>query len=114
MRTSMTILIFLFTHLLMAQNDELLPRYKYDVHKAVISDEISIAYVDEGHQDAPILLMVHGWGGYIKNWYPTIDGLKESYRCIALDLPGYGQSTIKDFDQKDYLSFFADAVNQFV
>lgn len=114
MKTTLSIFLLLCAQLLMAQNDELLPSYKYDVKKVLITDDISLAYVDEGDKKAPVLLMVHGLGGYIKNWYPTIDGLKDSYRCIAVDLPGYGLSTLKAFEKDDYMEFFADAVNHFV
>jgi len=40
--------------------------------------------------------------------------LKDEYRCIALDLPGYGQSTIRDFEREDYMEFFANSVIEFV
>ena len=92
-----------------------LPTYKYEENYQVVRDSIRIAYVDEGVKDAPVLLMVHGLGGYIKNWYFTIDQLRENYRCIALDLPGYGLSTMRYFEkeQADYLDFFSQIINEF-
>ncbi|WP_370088904.1 alpha/beta fold hydrolase [Ekhidna sp.] len=91
-----------------------MPNYKYETKKVTIFDDIQIAYVDEGAEEAPVIVMVHGLGGYIKNWYPTIDGLSDAYRCIALDLPGYGQSTLRDFEEEDYIDFFARSLDAFV
>ncbi|MEO9870146.1 alpha/beta fold hydrolase [Ekhidna sp.] len=113
MKKLIIILTITSSHILSAQDDEMIPSYKYNTEKVTISEGIELAYVNEGPQDAPVILMVHGLGGYIKNWYPTIDGLKETYRCIALDLPGYGQSTIRDFEKEDYMQFFANSVNEF-
>lgn len=113
MKKWIPILLLVLSNMSIAQSD-LLPRYKYQVSKVSISENIEIAYVDEGDREAPVLLMVHGLGGYVKNWYPTIDELSSDYRCIALDLPGYGLSTIRDFQEEDYLEFFSNAVQVFV
>ncbi len=114
MKKNLTLLFILTCQFLIAQTNDFMPKYKYEVKKVKIVDDIEIAYVDEGDDDAPTILMIHGLGGYIKNWYPTIDGLNDSFRCIALDLPGYGQSTIRDFSEEDYISFFANAIMSFV
>lgn len=115
MRGLLFIISILFlSQFAMAQNDEFMPTYKYEVKEVTIFNDIQIAYVDEGAKDAPTILMVHGLGGYIKNWYPTIDGLKDEYRCIALDLPGYGLSALRDFEEDDYMEFFARSVDEFV
>lgn len=114
MRENLFILSILIGQVLTAQNHELMPTYKYDTKKVSIAEEIEMAYVDEGVADAPVIIMIHGLGGYIKNWYETIDGLKDEYRCIAIDLPGYGQSTIRDFEEEDYMEFFANSLITFV
>ena len=114
MKSLITISFLCLAQFSIAQNDEFMPSYKYEIKKVTIFDDIQIAYVDEGAEDAPLMIMVHGLGGYIKNWYPTIQGLSDTYRCIALDLPGYGQSTLKDFEEEDYIDFFARSVDAFV
>jgi pimeloyl-ACP methyl ester carboxylesterase len=114
MRILTTILLLSLTQIAVAQNDRFMPTYKYEVKKVSIFDEIEMAYVDEGNKNAQVIVMVHGLGGYIKNWYPTIDGLKDNYRCIAVDLPGYGQSTLRDFAEEDYMVFFARSVDAFI
>ena len=50
-----------------------------------------IHYVDEG--DGPPLLMLHGNPTWSFTWRRVIDGLRDRYRCIATDLPGFGLST---------------------
>ena len=109
--------IFILTVLVkmtFAQDDPFLPSYQYEVRKVSIFDDVELSYVDQGPKDAQVILMIHGLGGYIKNWYPVIDDLSNEYRCIALDLPGYGKSTIRDFDKNDYMQFFANSINEFV
>lgn len=38
------------------------------------------------------VLLVHGFGGNLKSWGLTQSALSESFRVIALDLPGHGDS----------------------
>lgn len=85
--------------------------YPYEVHKVQVSDSVEIAYVDEG-AGAQTLLLVHGMGSYLKSWTKNIEALKSDYRCIALDLPGYGKSSKDDYTHS--MTFFADAVQQFI
>jgi pimeloyl-ACP methyl ester carboxylesterase len=47
-------------------------------------------YVDEG--TGPVLLLIHGLGGSICNWAPTIEHFKRTHRVVAIDLPGFGKS----------------------
>jgi haloalkane dehalogenase len=49
-----------------------------------------IHYVDEG--SGPIVLMVHPAFGWSFTDRELIKGLRDQYRCIALDLPGFGLS----------------------
>ena len=43
-------------------------------------------------RDAPILLFLHGFMGSVEDWQPVMDQLDEDYCCLALDLPGHGQT----------------------
>jgi pimeloyl-ACP methyl ester carboxylesterase len=54
-------------------------------------DGITLAYVDEGSGDPVVLL--HGWGGQAASMTPLITGLREQYRIVAFDLPGFGGSS---------------------
>jgi len=48
---------------------------------------------DHGPEDAPVLLLVHGWSQSSLSWSKQINsGLTKSFRIIAPDLRGHGQS----------------------
>jgi epoxide hydrolase 4 len=49
-------------------------------------------YLEQGPADAPILLMLHGFPEYSGAWTELADRLSDSYRCIAPDQRGFGQS----------------------
>lgn len=69
-----------------------------------------VHYTDRG-KGRTTLLMVHGLGSNLKAWDKVIPQLSNEYRCIALDLPGYGLS-----DKGDYpfdIPFFAETLLQF-
>src|SRR5690554_685179 len=84
--------------------------YPYDVQKVEISNGIEIAYMDEG-QGSETIIMIHGLGSYAPAWKKTIEGLSKNYRCIAIDLPGYGKSSKGNYSGS--MTFFADAVQEF-
>lgn len=54
-------------------------------------DEHELAYVDEG--EGPPLLMVHGNPTWSFLYRDVIAGLRDRFRCVAVDLPGFGFST---------------------
>lgn len=54
-------------------------------------DGHTVHYVDEG--SGPTLLMLHGNPTWSFLWRDAIRGLREDFRCIALDYPGFGLST---------------------
>ena len=56
-------------------------------------DGHSVHYVDEG--EGPLLLMLHGNPTWSFLYRRLIEGLKDRFRCIALDYPGFGLSTAK-------------------
>jgi pimeloyl-ACP methyl ester carboxylesterase len=42
--------------------------------------------------DGPPILFLHGLGGTRLAWEPQLEGLSDRFRCIAWDMPGYGQA----------------------
>ena len=50
-----------------------------------------VHYVDEGH--GPILLFLHSNVVWSFTYRHLMQGLRDSFRCIALDFPGFGLST---------------------
>lgn len=57
-------------------------------------DGLQMVYTDEGDKDAPPLFMIHGWGSFKGVWRTTSPTLKQHFRCIAVDLIGFGESDI--------------------
>ena len=65
--------------------------YDTKVKKISINSE-ELAYIEEG-QGTETLIFIHGLSSNLKAWKKNISGLSDRYRCVALDLPGYGKST---------------------
>ena len=53
-----------------------------------------VHYVDEGR--GPLLLLLHGNPTWSFVWRHLIVALRDRFRCVALDLPGFGLSIAKD------------------
>ncbi len=52
----------------------------------------NVTFIEKG--DGPPLIFLHGIGATAKGWQYQVDAFAADYRPIALDLPGYGGSTI--------------------
>ena len=55
-------------------------------------DGVKIHTVQQGHPHRQVALMIHGWSS---SWYalaPLMPAVASRFNCIAVDLPGYGQS----------------------
>ena len=63
--------------------------YPFDSHWAQI-DGASVHYVDEG--SGPPLLLLHGNPTWSFLYRDLIKGLRDRYRCVAPDYPGFGLS----------------------
>lgn len=76
-----------------------------------LNSGIHLSYYEEG-SGRHTLLFIHGLGSNKKCWRKNISVLRNHCRCIALDLPGYGDSSIGSFPYN--MSFFATVINDFV
>ncbi|GAN97784.1 branched-chain alpha-keto acid dehydrogenase subunit E2 [Komagataeibacter europaeus NBRC 3261] len=65
---------------------------------------------ERGEGDGTPLLLIHGFGGDLKNWMLNHAALAHGRRVIAFDLPGHGESS-KDV-WPGTLAFFADVTAQ--
>ena len=52
-----------------------------------------VTYLEAGPPDALPVVFLHGIGGGARGFLPQLDGLRDAYRVIAWDMPGYGGST---------------------
>jgi pimeloyl-ACP methyl ester carboxylesterase len=61
---------------------------------------------EQGRSSGKLMLMVHGWSS---SWYavsPLMSTFADRYRCVAVDLPGYGDSPA--FAQRATIAAYAD------
>lgn len=95
------------------ENQHLMPEQQIysEIKHVTLSDSLNIAYLEEGKGDQT-LLFIHGLGSYHKAWLKNINVLKKDYRCIALDLPGYGDSSNGNHPYD--MLFFAKTVREFI
>lgn len=85
--------------------------YPYEVKHQALNNDINLAYIDEGSGDQTILF-IHGLGSYLPAWKKNVETLKGRYRCIAVDLPGYGQSSKKP--HSGMMEFYADVMAELI
>ena len=103
--------LFIFMHAVQAQ-DSCLPKYDLPVKTIELSSG-KLAYVEKGKGQT--IVFIHGLGGNLSHWLKSVNELSASYKCIAIDLPGYGWSDKNvDTKGKDRLQFYADAVSEFL
>ena len=85
--------------------------YPWSVQRAELGDGITVAYMDEG-RGSRTLLFIHGLGSYAPAWKKNIEALRSDYRCIAIDLPGYGHSSKGDYP--GHMPFYAEVIAGFI
>lgn len=104
-KQTLILLLFLTAVKLPAQ---CVPTYGFTT-KQVQIDSLRINYVEAGKGET--LLMIHGLGGNASHWKRNIERLSQQFRCIAVDLPGYGNSsTVERGEAETQLDFYADVI----
>ncbi|HLO54838.1 MAG TPA: alpha/beta hydrolase [Saprospiraceae bacterium] len=84
--------------------------YGLTTQSVIIKDDIKIAYSDQG-KGSETILFIHGLASYIPAWKNNVSALQTDYRCIAIDLPGYGKSSKGNY--KVSMDFFAEVIHDF-
>lgn len=84
---------------------------KSTIEKRVrVVEELKTAYREVGEGTG--LLFLHGWKGKSRTWEANMEGLLDVYKCLALDLPGFGES---DSPKETWgVSEYSEFVNSFV
>ncbi len=112
MKQLLTITIAPFLLATVHAQDSCLPVYNMPVKTMQLSSG-KLAYVEKGNGQT--ILFVHGLGGNISHWEKIVRDLSASYRCIAIDLPGYGWSDKQvDANGDDRLQLYAGVINEFI
>lgn len=70
--------------------DQLLPLYADPAASFLEVDGARLHLMDEGRRDGPPLLLIHGTGSSLHTWDGWVRSLREHFRLIRFDLPGFG------------------------
>ncbi len=72
--------------------DDLKPKYANDNSRFILIDQTIIHIRDEGKKDKPVLLLIHGVCSSLHTWDGWVSLLKDHFRIIRFDIPGFGLS----------------------
>lgn len=85
--------------------------YPFPVKQVSLPGDLRVAYMEEG-SGPHTLLFIHGLGSYAPAWVRNIRDLRSDYRCIALDLPGYGHSSKGDYP--GHVAWYAEVIREVI
>jgi len=75
-------------------------------------NNLTVSYIDEGPDDGPVIIFIHGFPFNKSMWDKQLKALKENYRVIAYDVRGHGDS---DSGTGDFsIKLFADDLLAFM
>jgi pimeloyl-ACP methyl ester carboxylesterase len=66
---------------------------------------------DQGPQDAPAVVLVHGFASSLHTWEGWVDYLTDDYRVVTLDLPAFGLTGPNEGGEYD-AEYYADVVDE--
>jgi pimeloyl-ACP methyl ester carboxylesterase len=86
-------------------------RNEYAKHDVTLNNGVELKYHDVGASNGKIIIFIHGPGSSSRDWYLVGPELLESYRVLAMDLRGHGESahpeccfTFDDYE-RDVIAF---------
>ena len=71
-------------------------RTSHNIYKTVDVNGIDIFYREAGPAEAPVLLLLHGYPSSSRMFEPLFGRLRQRYRLVAPDYPGFGLSGAPD------------------
>lgn len=78
----------------------------------IIINNLATEYKDEGA--GPVILMLHGWGVDLGEFDKISEILKENFRIVRVDLPGFGGTEMpKKWNLDDYVKFVKLFIEKF-
>jgi 3-oxoadipate enol-lactonase len=70
-----------------------------------------ISYNEAGETNSSVLIFIHGFPFDKNMWDGQLNALSNKFRCIAFDLPGYGQS---EMVEELSIEYYADVLDAFM
>ncbi|MFZ4806257.1 MAG: alpha/beta fold hydrolase [Hyphomicrobiaceae bacterium] len=61
-------------------------------HSTILANGVRHHVAEAGPADGPVLLLLHGWPEFWATWEPVMARLDTTYRLIAPDFRGFGES----------------------
>jgi pimeloyl-ACP methyl ester carboxylesterase len=84
------------------------------IHKTVRVGDLDIFYREAGPNDAPAILLLHGFPTSSQMFRNLIPLLADGYRVVAPDYPGFGHSSMPSRDQFRYtFDSLAEVIDEF-
>ncbi len=104
----------IFRPSLIVHKEQVRAKYELPDSKYMQWKGAAIHYVDEG-EGFP-LLMIHGYGGSHRNFSKIAALLKDHFRVIRLDLPGFGMSDFPESekDAEDMIGLYRNFMSHFL
>lgn len=94
---------------------DLQQRYGAPTQHELVVDGLRVHYQDTGPPDAPVVLLLHGFGSSLQTWDHWAAQLALKFRVIRPDLPGFGltgEVPTKDYSEQQDVATLKHFVNQ--
>jgi pimeloyl-ACP methyl ester carboxylesterase len=72
--------------------------WREHLHRIDVGGAHDVNYAELGPESGKALLFVHGLSGCWQNWLENIPHFARSHRVVTLDLPGFGQSPMPQWE----------------
>ena len=92
---------------------ELQKRYGSTPENVVSIDNMRIHYKDTGPKDAPVLLLLHGFGSSLQTWDDWAEKLDQKYKISISTEGNEDYIKIQDYQITFCENKFEEAINQF-
>jgi pimeloyl-ACP methyl ester carboxylesterase len=84
-------------------------------YKTIVVDGLEIFYREAGLDDAPTILLLHGFPTSSHMFRNLIPALSDKFHLVAPDYPGFGNSSMPKVDEFDYtFDHFAEIIDSFI
>jgi pimeloyl-ACP methyl ester carboxylesterase len=84
-------------------------------HKTIEVDGLEIFYREAGLDNAPTILLLHGFPTSSHMFRNLIPALSDKFHLVAPDYPGFGNSSMPEVNEFDYtFDHFAEVIDSFI
>lgn len=91
------------------QSEELFTNYQ---SRFIEIDGLKVHYRDTG--EGEVIVLVHGFAASLHIWNAWVKSLEKRYRVIRVDLPGFGLSEFKNFNDQHTVKYYTNFLNNFL